>query len=126
MRPRDLGLFVVREDDSKGSFGGDFLSSRIQRTVNGLTLGHRLTYAERSILDREATVQVLDMIWRKDETTEFRGQILHADVQQQGNSANSQESVDDQDFAGWASWSYAPMMSGTTVFIYPITVISLI
>ena len=104
----DLGLFVVREDDSKGSYGGDFLSSRIQRTVNGLTLGHRLTYAERSILDREATVQVLDMIWRKDETTEFRGQILHADVQQQGNSANSQESVDDQDFAGWASWSYAP------------------
>jgi len=104
----DLGLFVVREDDSKGSYGGDFLSSRIQRTVNGLTLGHRLTYAERSILNREATVQVLDMIWRKDETTEFRGQILHADVQQQGNSANSQASVDDQDFAGWASWSYAP------------------
>jgi hypothetical protein len=104
----DLGLFVVREDDSEGSYGGDFLSSRIQRTVNGLTLGHRLTYAERSILNREATVQVLDMIWRKDETTEFRGQILHADVQQQGNSANSQESVDDQDFAGWASWSYAP------------------
>ena len=104
----DLGLFVVREDDSKGSYGGDFLSSRVQRTVDGLTLGHRLTYVERSILDREATVQVLDMIWRKDETTEFRGQILHANVQQQGNSANSQESVDDQDFAGWASWSYAP------------------
>jgi len=104
----DLGLFVVREDDSKGIYGGDFLSSRIQRTVNGLTLGHRLTYAERSILDREATVQVLDMIWRKNETTEFRGQILHADVQQQGNSANSQKSVDDQDVAGWASGSYAP------------------
>jgi len=104
----DLGLFVVREDDSKGSFGGDFLSSRVQRTVDGLTLGHRLTYAQRSILDREATVQVLDMIWRKDETTEFRGQILHADIQQQGNNANSQESVDEQDFAGWASWSYAP------------------
>jgi len=104
----DLGLFVVREDDSKGSFGGDFLSSRVQRTVDGLTLGHRLTYAQRSILDREAIVQVLDMIWRKDETTEFRGQILHADIQQQGNNANSQESVDEQDFAGWASWSYAP------------------
>jgi hypothetical protein len=104
----DLGLFVVREDDAKGSYGGDFLSSRIQRTVDGLTLGHRLTYADRAILDREATVQVLDMIWRKDETTEFRGQVLHADVQQQGNSANGQESVDDQDFAGWASWSYAP------------------
>ena len=104
----DLGLFVVREDDAKGSYGGDFLSSRIQRTVDGLTLGHRLTYADRAILDREAIVQVLDMIWRKDETTEFRGQVLHADVQQQGNSANGQESVDDQDFAGWASWSYAP------------------
>ena len=104
----DLGLFVVRENDSEDSFGGDFLSSRIQRTVDGLTLGHRLTYVERSILDREATVQVLDMIWRKDETTELRGQILHADVQQQGNSANGQESIGDQDFAGWASWSYAP------------------
>ena len=104
----DLGLFVVREDDSEGNYGGDFLSSRVQRTVDGLTLGHRLTYAERSILDREATVQVLDMIWRKDETTEFRGQVLHADIQQQGNSVNGQVSVDEQDFAGWASWSYAP------------------
>ena len=104
----DLGLFVVREDDSEGSFGGDFLSSRVQYTAYGLTLGHRLTYAERSSLNREATVQVLDMIWRKNETTEFRGQVLHADVQQQGNSANNQQSVDNQDFAGWASWSYAP------------------
>jgi hypothetical protein len=104
----DVGLFVVSEDSGDGSFGGDFLSSRIQRKLKGLTIGHRLTYADRAMMDREATVQAVDVIWRKNETTEIRGQILHADVQQQANANNDQISVDSQDFASWVSWSYAP------------------
>ena len=44
----DMGLFVVSEDKSDGSFGGDFLSSRIQRKVDALAIGHRLTYLYRS------------------------------------------------------------------------------
>ena len=104
----DLGLFAVTEDSADGSLGGDFLSSRIQHKAGGLTLGHRLTYAERSALDREATVQVADMIWQKSDNTEIRGQILYSDISQQANIANGQSAVDSQDFAGWVNWSYAP------------------
>jgi hypothetical protein len=104
----DLGLFVVKEDNAEGSFGGEFISSRIQHKIDRLSIGHRLTYVERSALGREATVQVADLIWRKDETTEVRGQILYSDIQQLGNSANGERTVDNQDTAGWASVSYAP------------------
>ena len=104
----DLGLFAVSEDSADSSLGGDFLSTRLQRKVAGLTLGHRLTYVERSALNREARVQVADMIWQKSDTTEIRGQILHSDIRQQGNSINDQASISNQDFAGWVNWSYAP------------------
>jgi hypothetical protein len=104
----DLGLFAVTEDSADGSLGGDFLSSRVQHKVGSLTLGHRLTYAERPALGREASVQVADMIWQKSDTTEIRGQILHSDISQQANSINGQTSISNQDFAGWVNWSYAP------------------
>ena len=104
----DLGLFVVKEDNADGSLGGDFLSTSIQRKVNGLTLGHRLTYVDRSEMAGEAMVQVVDVRWQKTDSTTLRGQILHADVQQQANANNGQANINKQDFAGWASWSYAP------------------
>lgn len=104
----DMGLFAVREDDAAGNFGGDFLSSRIQRKVGGLSVGHRLTHVDRGALNREATVQVADMIWQKSDVVQLRAQILYSDIQQQANTANNQLTIDQQDFAGWASWSYAP------------------
>ncbi len=104
----DMGLFAVREEDSAGSLGGDFISSRIQRKVGGLSIGHRLTHVDRAVLNRQATVQVADMIWQKSEGIQFRGQILYADIQQQANAANNQLKLAQKDFAGWASWSYAP------------------
>ena len=104
----DMGLFAVREEDSAGSLGGDFISSRIQRKVGGLSIGHRLTHVDRAVLNRQATVQVADMIWQKSEGIQFRGQILYTDIQQQANTVNNQLKLDQKDFAGWASWSYAP------------------
>ena len=104
----DMGLFAVREDDAAGNFGGNFLSSRIQRKVGGLSVGHRLTHVDRGALNREATVQVADMIWQKSDVVQLRAQILYSDIQQQANTANNQLTIDQQDFAGWASWSYAP------------------
>ena len=104
----DLGLFVVAEDSARGSLGGDFLSSRLQHKSGGLTLGHRLTYAERPELARKASVQVADFIWQKNDSTEIRGQLLHSDINQQANSLNGQTTENTQDFASWVSWSYAP------------------
>lgn len=104
----DMGLFVVREEGSIGNFGGEFLSSRIQRKVGGLSVGHRLTHVNRQALDREATVQVADMLWQQSDVMQVRTQILYSDIQQQVNIANNQLAIDQQDFAAWASWSYAP------------------
>ena len=104
----DMGLFVVSEDKSDGSFGGDFLSSRIQRKVDALAIGHSLTYIERSELAREATVQAVDMNWYAGGGAIFRGQVLYSDIQQQTRRANGQIAEDSQDFASWLSLDYSP------------------
>lgn len=104
----DMGVFIVSEDDSGDSFGGDFLSTRVQRKVDGLMLGHRLTQVDRARLDREARLHAIDMIWQRDKRTEIRGQLLQSSVQQTANKHNQQQQIDQRDSAGWASWSYAP------------------
>lgn len=104
----DMGVFVVREDDSAGGFGGDFLSTRVQRKVDGLMLGHRLTQVDRARLDREARLHAVDMIWQRDKRTEIRGQLLQSSIKQTANGHNQQAQINQRDRAGWASWSYAP------------------
>lgn len=104
----NLGLFMVSEENIGDSQGGDFLSSRIQGKFNNLSLGHRLTYADRPAIDREAMVQVIDMDWRKTDEVRINGQVLFSDVQQQANINNGQSDIDDQDYAGWLKLSYSP------------------
>ena len=104
----DMGLFVVTEDKSEGSAGGDFLSSRIQRKVDALAIGHSLTYVERPELSREAIVQAVDMKWHAGEGTIIRGQLLYSDIQQQARRSNGQTAEDSQDVASWLSLDYSP------------------
>ena len=104
----NLGVFAVSEENIGDSQGGDFLSSRIQGKFNNLSLGHRLTYADRPALEREAMVQVIDMDWRKTDHVRINGHVLFSDVQQQANINNGQAEIDDQDYAGWLRLSYSP------------------
>ena len=104
----DTGLFIVTEENTVNGGGGDYLSSRIQRKSTDLVFGHRLTYADKPALDRQATVQVFDADWRPSETINISAQLLHSDIQQQANSRNQNIDVDDQDFAGWMGLSYSP------------------
>jgi hypothetical protein len=104
----DVGLFVVSEDGADDSAGGNFLSSRIQRKVNNLSVGHRLTYVERPYLERKASVQAADINWKARDTLRVTGQVLFSDVQQQANGKNGLESIDNQDYASWVSLHYAP------------------
>ena len=107
-RSLDMGLFVVREDGSDGSVGGDFVSSRLQRKVNNLSLGHRLTHVTRELLHRDATVQGIDLRWDSSDKVIFNAQILHSDIHQIPNKENNYQSIDEQDHAGWINWIYAP------------------
>ena len=104
----DMGFFVVREDNSDDRVSGNFFSSRLQRKVDDIAVGHRLTYVDRPLLQREATVQVADATWKRDATMQVRGQILYSNIQQQANSLNGEQSIDSQDYAGWASAHFAP------------------
>ena len=104
----DMGLFVVREEKPEGSAGGDFLSSRIQRKVDTLAIGHSLTYVERPELAKEALVQAVDMNWHAGESAIVRGQVLYSDIQQQASQANGQTALDSQDSASWLSLDYSP------------------
>ena len=104
----DMGLFAVKEDASGESAGGEFISSRIQRKADNLTVGHRLTHVTRDLFEREATVQGIDFRWDSSDKVRVAAQILHSDIHQNANDKNDYESVDQQDYAGWVNWSYTP------------------
>ena len=104
----DMGLFAVKEDTSGESAGGEFISSRIQRKSNNLAVGHRLTHVTRNFLEREATVQGVDVRWDSSDKVRVAAQILHSDIHQKANDNNDYQSVDQQDYAGWVNWSYTP------------------
>ena len=104
----DMGLFAVKEDTSGESAGGEFISSRIQRKSNNLAVGHRLTHVTRNFLEREATVQGVDVRWDSSDKVRVAAQILHSDIHQKANDNNDYQSVDQQDDAGWVNWSYTP------------------
>ena len=104
----DMGLFAVKEDTLGESAGGEFISSRIQRKSNNLAVGHRLTHVTRDFLEREATVQGVDIRWDSSDKVRVAAQILHSDIHQKANDNNDYQSVDQQDYAGWVNWSYTP------------------
>ena len=104
----DTGLFIVKEGNSGGRSGGEFLSSRIQKKIDNLTIGHRLTYADQPELGREAKVNVLDLEWKKGNEARLRGEILHSDVLQSPDLSSGVNEIDDQDFAAWTTLSYMP------------------
>ena len=104
----DMGLFAVREDMSEEGVGGEFIASRIQRKVDNLSFGHRLTHVTRDLLERQATVQGIDLKWDSSDQVRFAAQILHSDIQQLPNEKNDYHTIDQQDYAGWMNWSYTP------------------
>jgi hypothetical protein len=104
----DMGLFVVSENDDADQASSQFISSRVQRKVNNLAFGHRLTYSNRDLLQREATVQVVDANWQYSSSVELRGQLLHSNIEQQANLYNDNQDLSTQDFAGWMNWFYVP------------------
>ena len=67
-----MGLFAVREDMSEEGVGGEFIASRIQRKVDNLSFGHRLTHVTRDLLERQATVQGIDLKWGLQRSSQIR------------------------------------------------------
>ena len=102
----DVGLFVVREDDASADGAGDFIASRLQRKVAGLSLGHRLTRITRDAIDRRATVHALDLDWQPNEHIRLKAELLHSDVRDRDQGG--QLTQNDRDLAGWLRWSYTP------------------
>lgn len=104
----DLGLFAVLESDQGDRFGGEFFASRFQRKVNDLTLGHRLTYSDKPILERQAIVQAIDLDWQNQTGLRIKGELLFSDVRRGSDAAGSRLEIEEQDFAGWTKLSYGP------------------
>lgn len=104
----DYGVFVVTEDDGDISEGRDYLATRVQGRAGNITLGHTLTYTDRSTLDREAMVNAVNMDWRVSETLRFSALLMHSDIDQVANDFNGWETEDSSDVAAWIEWEYAP------------------
>ena len=104
----DYGLFVVSEDDKNSLQGSNYVATRVQNKTGNLTLGHRLTYADHRQVERQATVNAIDMDWYPSDTVSVQGQLLTSHIKQQANSVSGQIATDEQDYAGWIGWSYSP------------------
>ena len=104
----DYGLFVVSEDDKDLQLGSNYVATRVQNKTDNLTLGHRLTHVERPNIDCQATVNAVDMDWFPTDTVSLSGQFFTSRIKQKANSANNRLELDEQDYAGWISWTYSP------------------
>ena len=51
------------------------------------------------------------MIWQKNHQVQVRAQLLHSDIQQQGNNYNDQQIINSQDIASTQCIALAPSSS---------------
>jgi hypothetical protein len=104
----DIGTFAVFEDDTGQSDGRDCFTTRVQSRVNGLVLGHSLTYVDRPTLGREAMVNAIDGDWQGGGGLRIRGQLLYSGIDQDENEVDGRLEQDDSDIGAWTRWSYRP------------------
>ncbi len=104
----DLGLFAVLENDQSDRLGGEFFASRFQRKVNDLSFGHRLTYSDKPTLNRQATVQAIDVDWQNQTGLRIKGELLFSEVRRGPDDAARGFVREEEDFAGWTKLSYGP------------------
>ncbi|MGO1719832.1 MAG: DUF5916 domain-containing protein [Luteimonas sp.] len=96
----DYGTLAVLEAEHADDLGRLFLVQRLQREVGTLSLGWLGTWTDRPALDRRATVQAVDAIWRPDPRWLVSGQVLTSSVREDGN--------DQRGSGAWLTAAFAP------------------
>ena len=78
----DFGFLGASESDEEFSLGRDFYSFRVRKNYDDLSIGYLGTHTERPVLDRNADVHSLDMVYRPNDKTRIDGIYITSDVDQ--------------------------------------------
>lgn len=82
----NYGALSALESDYSDDLGRAFYAQRLTYPHGPFTVGYVGTYVDRPLLDRHASVNGLDLSWRRDAHIAIKGQIVQSDVQQSGQS----------------------------------------
>lgn len=78
----DFGFLGASEADESFSKGRDFYSFRLRKNYENISLGYLGTYTDRPILDRDADVHALDMVYRPNDKTRIDSIYISSKVDQ--------------------------------------------
>ena len=76
----DLGFLGASEADEEFSQGRDFYSVRLRKAEKKFSIGYLGTITKRPVLDREANVNSVDIIYRPKDTLRFDAIFINSQV----------------------------------------------
>ena len=76
----DFGFLGASEADEEFSQGRDFYSVRLRKAEKKFSIGYLGTFTKRPVLDREANVNSVDMIYRPKDTLRFDAIFINSQV----------------------------------------------
>ncbi len=76
----DLGFLGASEADEEFSQGRDFYSIRLRKSEKKFSIGYLGTFTNRPVLDREANVNSVDIIYRPKDTLRFDAIFINSQV----------------------------------------------
>ena len=76
----DFGFLGASESDEEFSQGRDFYSLRLRKSEKKLSLGFLGTHTKRPVLNRDATVNSIDLIYRPKDTLRFDAIFINSQV----------------------------------------------
>ena len=78
----DLGFLSASESDEDFSQGRDFYSLRLRKAEEKFSIGYLGTFTDRPVLDRDATVHAMDLIYRPSDKLRFDTILINSQVNQ--------------------------------------------
>ena len=76
----DLGFLGASEADEEFSQGRDFYSVRLRKAEKKFSIGYLGTFTKRPVLDRDANVNSVDIIYRPKDTLRFDAIFINSQV----------------------------------------------
>ena len=76
----DLGFLGASEADEEFSQGRDFYSVRLRKAEKKFSIGYLGSFTKRAVLDREANVNSVDIIYRPKDTLRFDAIFINSQV----------------------------------------------
>ena len=99
----DFGFFGAFEHDEDFSEGKDFFAFRTSHRTGKHKIGHILTHANRSVLDRDATVNAIDYQYTPNEIIKFDSILMFSNSNQEKSGFGTRNAVVFEHSKEWRS-----------------------